>query len=249
MPVLRSRTPTGGALFGSNLRKRVSGSEVSAYLPITPFDPLASLEHYWTMSEATGATRVDSVGSNDVLVSTGPATQVAGHLGNASQDFIFDMTSGLTVGAAGYTFGWWEEAQNAGAPTVVGIWSLGGEGFGLISASPGMSNIQVSITGRPSGGGNSVIQNLPVAPEAWHFICIVVDSAGVTSYGGDDTGAALTVVTNAFAGGDSFVAPGAFNMDHSQPGVILDDMFQYSVPLSAANVAALYNGGAGVAIF
>jgi hypothetical protein len=88
-------------------------------------------------------------------------------------------------------------------------------------------------------------------PELWHFFALVVDSAGVTTYQGDDTGAALATFFDAWEVGDTFAAPTALNLVFGTPwlGYILDDMGQYSIPLDAAAVAELYNGGAGLAIF
>lgn len=219
---------------------------MSAYLPITPFDEFADLEHYWKMDEATGVTRADSVASNDFIVSLG-ATQVAGHLGNATDTAELDASS-FTAGAPGYTVGWWEEAVSAGAPTARGQLLLGTplQCVTTISADVGVTTLQTILFGRPSAGSNTVLQSLPTAGRTWHFHVVVVDEIGLTTYGGDDLGTTLVVLADAFAGGDSFIAPDDATFDFS---LIVDDMFQYSIPLDLAGVTALYNGGAGVPIF
>lgn len=226
---------------------------VSTAVGITPVfhDPLVEdrLEHYWPMDEATGATRVDRVGSNDFTVTTGPATQVAAHLGNGTNVATLTASS-FTVGPDGYSVGWWQEAVNAGAPSLRAFYTFTGQGTQSVTASSGQSNIQTAINGRPGGVAKGHLFAAPYNPEFWHFIVIVVDSAGVTSYQGDDTGTALDEQFDAWDSGDSFVAPTGYSLDFSTfTGLTLDDMFQYSRPLTSADVSNLYNAGAGNPLF
>ncbi|HUW55624.1 MAG TPA: hypothetical protein VMZ92_03245 [Planctomycetota bacterium] len=226
-------------------------STVAGVTPIPEPVLLIGLESYWTMSEATGVTRADSQNSNDFTVTTGPATQVAGLLGNATDQATLDA-SGYTGGVDGHTIGWWQEILNAGAPSVRSFLTFTGQGSVSVVADSGQTNFGVSIPGRPSGVPAATTYNAPNSGRLWLFFVVVVESTGIRTYQGDDLGTALDARTVAFpTGGDSFVAPTALNFLMGTPfgGQIQDDTFQYSRPLTAGEVALLYNGGAGNALY
>ena len=154
-----------GTFRGTNLRRRATGSQF--FTPPPPIvSPYSGLEHYWPMDEATGVTRVDRQGSNDFTVTTGPATQVAAHLGNGTDNSTLDASS-FTAGPDGYSVGWWQEAVNAGAPSFRAFYTFTGQGIVLVSADVGQSNIDIRINGRPSGVTKGHIFAAPYNPEFW----------------------------------------------------------------------------------
>lgn len=237
-----------GTFRGTNLRRRATGSQF-----FTPPPPIVSsysgLEHYWPMDEATGVTRVDRQGSNDFTVTTGPATQVAAHLGNGTDNSTLDASS-FTAGPDGWSLVWWQEALNAGTPTIAATYAFTGQGSVLCTADVGQTNVAITVSGRPGGVAKGHTYAAPFTPEVWHFFALVVDAAGVRTYQGDDTGTALDEQFNAWDSGDSFVAPTGINLTAGTPwlGIVLDDMAQYSKPIVLSVVEALYNGGVGVAL-
>lgn len=199
---------------------------------------------YWALGEASGNAREDTAGALD-LSESGATASAAGKIGDA---VVFDGTTHLlnaTLAPAGnFSFAGWFNTDAIGAnQTVLSRWNEtgGNRSFWLLLNDAGGLYFFVSS----DGSATEVVFNANgLTANAWHFFAVTYDGAALKMYVDADP-----VEQTAYAGG-TYAAAGNFlvgNGDNpSAPFTgLVDELAYFTAALTAANVAFLYNSGAG----
>jgi hypothetical protein len=234
--------------------------EENAVAVVPPPVPVAGPVAYWPMDEASGDA-VDSAGNND-LTNTA-VTYAAGHRGNAA---VFNGTSaqllrthgtldGLRLVSA-FSFAFWLKiaAQPTGTTYVIlGKFKYIGSDdrqYALIyeDDAAGGFNFAVNLS---NNGTSSVKQNFPTTLPTGVWTHVVATYDGATSIvafwlNGVLVNSYNSGMGNLYPGTADFIL-GNFSGVALWLNGALDDVVAYNRVITAAEIAALYNGGAGAA--
>ncbi|MGH7186131.1 MAG: LamG domain-containing protein [Pseudomonadota bacterium] len=209
-----------------------------------------SLVAYWKLDEASG-TRVDATGrGNDLATVVGSPGSAAGKVGNAvdtsSGNYLEGPVGGdLSPGNADFTIAaWlWFDALS-GEGDIVNKWQSGNFEYSL--ATDGSNNLKFFVS---DGSFPSVTATTfgAVSTSTWYFVVAWHDSVGDAIKIVVNDG---TVETTAHAGGVNTgsapfsVGRAPFGSPHDGR---VDEVGFWTRLLTAGEITALYNGGAGLA--
>ena len=230
-------------------------------LPPSAF-PLDGLIAHWRLDETTG-TRVDATGHGYDLTPVGTVGTVAGKINNAA-DFTstgsYLMTSApptLTGRAASFAF-WFKtkSGMTGGYGSYVDVFGGGdnvANAFNLfITAGGGRPAGGILFGVNYTGGTKSNVTTGAWADLAWHLCVSVADGVAFKIY---IDGSPVSTIPD-FGDGDLSTLTGDFTAmselhvngyaDWASSPVTLDSLSIWNRALTDAEVAALYNGGAGL---
>jgi hypothetical protein len=234
-------------MFFGNLMLRVGQRTGAGASPID----LTGLLHYWRMDDATGTTHVNRVAGGPSLVSISSANRVAGKIGNAMEATNANhpgLTSAVQpapIVTNGYTWAAWAYAPS-GTTTHVPIdqtvgWATNGFSMFWSSTAPDArcvvyrSSVASSCTRAgniPFDQWNFWVATYRAADQKMRFYFnsepVIVASTGVAMYTGSQKIAVSTIQTLQNGTG------------------LYDEVMIFQREWSAADVVAMYNGGAGV---
>jgi hypothetical protein len=213
---------------------------------------------YYKLDETSGA-RADATGrGNGVSESNGTISSVSGkvinaaHFVNASQSWLTRAsTSDLQITTSA-TFAFWMRSDLSAYYVLMGKWNNpGGDREYLLDLTAGYLTWYVQ---KADNSGNVTVQNNffgPISSNMWYFIVTYYDAInnliGISVNG--TTFDTVSLVGGARAsgvvfdiGGNTAYAPGTLGGD-------IDEFGRWNKILSGTDIAYLYNGGTGRALF
>jgi hypothetical protein len=218
---------------------------------------LNTLISYWKLDEATGATRNDSQGTNNLTFGAGGVaghpTGVAGKINNGA---LFDSSNGssLTVASnsslqvtSDFTISTWVKltSQGAGISIVVGKTSGGTTDDYTIGYEP---TLGLYMLVGALAVGTDIANTTPLSNGVWYHVVgwfdhltgqVYLRVNDATTYQ-STTSPALVQTTQGFCIGGNPAGTAVF-----QDGLI-DEVGFWKRKLTAGEITALYNGGAGL---
>ena len=239
-------------LLGSNLRRPFLSNNSSL------FDRLIS---FWRLDEASGASRVDDFGSNN-LTNNNTVTQVAGRVGNASgfvvassQSLSVASNASLQTGDIDFTLtGWIYLTSISVAGTAVSRYNGSGAAnfeYQIVFADTNRMIFQVSDTG-DDNDRTTVTANTfgALSIDTWYFVAVWHDSTANTINISVNNGNADSTAHT----GGVFVGTNTFRMGGNGAGTNylggrLDAWGFWKRLLTAAELTALYASGNGIELF
>jgi len=203
----------------------------------SPSSLLTGLAAYWTMDEASGA-RADSAGGGYALAENGAVGQAAGKIGSAASfdgaEANYLSRSGAFLPTDALAVSLWVNVTTAvgfdmfaGAPTT-GSWV---NGWGLFYSGAFMAFV----------GTNADFISAGVPSAGWHHALLNWDGA-TTEFFWDGASQGTQAKVGAIANGTMTVG---FGDSGGSPVALIDELGVWSRALTADEIAALYNAGAG----
>ena len=214
---------------------------------------LNTLISYWKLDEASGTTpMVDSHGTNN-LTNFGGYTSVAGKIGNAPS---FDQSGGgqililadnPTIQVTGdFTWSCWvKNPSGAGNAYVFGKRGATGNDYSLLYTTDFGNGFQFRV--HDGTGTGSAISGFMPAAGAWtHIVCWFDSSDGQTRIRINDTTTHASTTSPALAQTAQGLGMACDGDGNAKLGMVLDEVGFWKRKLTAAEITALYNGGAGL---
>lgn len=215
-----------------------------------PIGLRAGLTSYWIMGEATGATRVDSMGTSNLSDVSGNVTQqITSVLGNFAASFLplnntkaLRATSAPYVGNASFTLsGWLDWAQTNTTP-LISKWGAGNE---YILFDPGTGVLIWEA--KEAGTLTTKPISLTVPSALFAYITIGYDDTNKQLFSYVNAAAPQTLACNGINVTTEPLTFGNYSESSTGDQSIFQDWGFWRRVLSATEVATLYNGGAGKA--
>lgn len=189
-----------------------------------------SLINYWTLDETSGS-RLNSVGLQALVpnTTTGFGTGKRGNAAGNNTDFM--NTAGSLTVSAPMTFAWWTK-----------LFTAPSQDHRFITAISPAAQILVSdpTNVRFNAGGGPII-TLPFgALNVWHLIVITVDASNVWRASIDNS--VFVSAAGSAPVSNNLVILVALGINFNG---LMDEFAHWNVALTQADVAVLWNGGAG----
>ncbi len=218
---------------------------------------LTSLVAYYKLDEATG-TRVDSTGRGNDLTPTNTPGNITGKVGSAvqltaasSQQLTKTDTADLSIGTASFTIdGWIYFDAVAGGGVYRGVWGKWGAAGAkewIIYHDGDINRLVLNVSSNGTAT-TFVIANTFGAPSAttWYYVAAGYDRANSQIWISVNNGAR----NNAAYSSDIFDGTATFSVGRPEPtgdhwNGRQDEIGVWKRTLTAAELTARYNGGAG----
>lgn len=217
-----------------------------------------SLVAHWRLEEAAGATRVDSVGANN-LTDVGSVAQATGKLGNCVNIYSSDtkyLTAAdtdcpnLSMGDIDFTIAAWVQIYATPATSFYAV-SKGANGANsneYILGFGAAAQLYTFVVGNNTNSTTVNASDYGLPPTStWAFIVAWHDSVLNTINICVNNGMVNSVART----GGSFDSPSPFNIGGINNGSVLwnglvDEVSVWRRVLTAAEITGLYNGGNGL---
>lgn len=262
----------GGRKYKAYVARQYSGTQLGAAYPFTATGHRQRIEFpyregdntlvdnliaYWKLTEATAATRMDSVGNND-LTPTGGAnpgpSQITGKVGNAAR-FTRANTEGLTLadntdmgtGDVDFLFAGWVRltTKPAGIMALFSKWGAAGSREYALQWNNTTDRFVFTITGDGTTSVSVSADNFGApATATWYFIEVWHDSVNNQIGIRVNRGTANTTAhaTGVFDTGSSFLMGNLLAAQYLD-GDLDEWGFWKGRLLSSTELDAIYNGG------
>lgn len=191
--------------------------------------PIAGLSHYWTLNEASGSNRLDSIGSAPFFESGGNVVSTPGKHNNAA---LLNPVSTLTTSPTAisllnpFSIAFWAK-QTIGND--VDLQSADGKASIFLAA--GTANAIIT-----DDGGDTI--TAPATEGAFHFIVVTATNILTQLY-----------VDHVLAGSDptnSLTANSPLLLFGAVAGGIIDELMIFNRELTQSDIDTLWNSGSGV---
>lgn len=209
----------------------------------------SGLTHYWTLNEASGNSRVDSIGALNLLESNGAVASAAGINGNAANltgtpTRVLTNAAGINL-AGDYSIAVWIN------PTLAAVNLLGATVFDFTDSSgPGTNNVNLSVVEDTPGtlvansklGDDNIISTTPstLSIGTWNLIVITISGNTGTIYLNGLLKISDTSTTT-HPNGTFKIGFINFTLDG-----LVDAWMIFNRAITPSEVTSLWNGGVGL---